>query len=663
MKFRVLIVIITMAVPLMANTILWENITHEDFLEGSLQNTTVWSDGTVHLGKQLKAIDGEQSIIWSLARDRFGNVYAGTGVQGIVYRLQQGSLHKYYETGQLMVTSIVPSEADIYVGTIPEGKIFHIADGKGTELATLGSKYIWGMKLVKDNLYVATGPKGILYRVDIRSKQVSEVVSTPGTHLLAIDTDRLGNVYVGSAPNGTVYKVSSSGKTLALMDFPEDEIRSLACVGDKIYIGANKYEGFDSTRMVQTLAKRVKAQNRGKGINRKQLLEKMLEGTLYEYSEDSGWHKLFTLEKNFITAIAASEHGVLMSTGLEGHIYKVQSCDMWSLIYKVEERQIVSMVVVDGKLQYFGAGNSGTLYQVDIHNAPKDASYTSAAHDTETFSHWGNIYWEKQGKLSLQTRTGNTKKPDKFWSDWSAPASVSPFKLMSPPGRYVQYRVSWYGNPSVLQSVSILYRRQNRAPIIESMKIDLPSENPRKLHMPEPKNPIKISWKANDPDEDQLRYRLWYRHLQSEHWQEITANTVHMEKSLKWDIEHVPNGYYHVKLEASDELENIQPGIRYHTSRPVLIDNHPPTVVLTTTDKKQVRGVVRDSTSFVTQIAYRLNKNDWKLVESADGIFDANQEAFKFNLPEMSTSVYTVEVRAIDTAGNAGYAFFTVNRQ
>jgi hypothetical protein len=52
----------------------------------------------------------------------------------------------------------------------------------------------------------------------------------------------------------------------------------------------------------------------------------------------------------------------------------------------------------------------------------------------------------------VATRSGNTSKPDKGWSAWEKPAQPAKAgggaqvgRVVSPPGRYLQYRVSWAG--------------------------------------------------------------------------------------------------------------------------------------------------------------------------------------------------------------------------
>ena len=160
----------------------------------------------------------------------------------------------------------------------------------------------------------------------------------------------------------------------------------------------------------------------------------------------------------------------------------------------MKEEQIMTMAVDNGKLQAFGTGDSGTLYKiagVEMENT----IYWSQAYDTGTFSFPGTVYWQKEGNISLQFRTGNTSKPDKFWNDWGSQNSSESFKLNNKPGRYFQYRALWQEKTAVLKNVSIYYKPQNREPKIHSVNMNIIGENERKLLLAERPANIEISWK------------------------------------------------------------------------------------------------------------------------------------------------------------------------
>lgn len=640
------------------NTTMWENATYEDFAKGTLQYTVLYSDGTVRVGKRTDVTQSPEPTLWSLTSNNRGNVYVGTGFTGVIYRLDN-TLQKYCDTGELIVTALEAQEDDLYAGTIPNGKVFHIRDGQPTLLAQLPSIYIWAIKLYQRKLYVATGPDGVLYEVDLDSRQTKVLAKTPEKHLLSLALDGQ-NLYVGSAPNGILYQLTPDGRMAAVVDLPQNEIRALAACDGKIYIGANSTQKFDNAAMAQNLAKKVQQQAEGKVLERKKLLEEMLSGALYVYST-KGWQKLLDLDKDFATCIIAAGDRALLGTGLQGKIYEVQSKDIYSIIQDTKEDQIMAMWGVNGKLQFFCTGDSAKLYRAESTFVPDEANYLSQVHDGQSVSQWSSLYWESEGKLAVQTRTGNTEKPDDFWSQWSSlyPSGYPYIKIGNPVGRYFQYRVVWREPDAVLKTVRVLYSRQNRSPEITELKMELPDKNPRNLYLSKPVNPIKISWKAEDPDGETLRYHLWYKHSQSDYWYELTARDVLTAKEYKWDTSQIADGYYLVKLVASDEIENTTPTFSARLSRPILIDNYPPGIKAQI-EKNTISGIVIDSFSFITQIGYRVNEGEWVLVPAADGLCDNQQESFRFLLPALSHGSYTLQIKAMDAAGNTGYIFCTV---
>lgn len=643
---------------LFANTTVWENLTFQDFSKGTGYQVILSADGTISYGLPLGPLQLSDIMAWSVAYDSKGNTYVGTGVHGVVYRLEQRTFQKYYETGELIVTALESQGDELYAGTIPDGKIFQIKDGKGDLWVKLPASYIWGMKLYEGKMYVATGPDGILYQVDMSSKEIKELVKTGEKHLLSMALSQ-NNIYVGSAPNAIVYRISPDGKLSVALDLPENEVRSLVACQGKLYIGVNVAKGFDNTRMVQTLAKNVQDQGfKGKLVDRKKIWEELMSSSVYQFEENKGWDKFFEFPKTFITTMASLEDkGILVGTGLEGKIYQIKTPEVWSVLTDLKEDQILSLMVKNDALNCLGTGDTGVLYTVSSEFVPNQANYLSEIHDTEAFSQFGSVEWEKEGELVLQTRTGNTQKADEFWSDWSTPITTSPAKLTSPAGRFFQYRVSWSQKEAILHGVRILYRRQNRAPVIKSFKLPTPS-NPRKLYPEKSSNPFQVSWEAKDPDNDNLRFRLWYKNVKTDIWHETTANQIYTEPKFKWDASHCPDGYYLLKLEVSDELDNSIPGITRQISSPLLIDNRPPQISAQV-EAGQVSGVASDSFSCIAHLAYRIQDGEWTLLDPADGIFDQCEESFRFSVASLAKGS-TVELKAVDASGNAAYGFCLV---
>jgi sugar lactone lactonase YvrE len=662
-KFAIRVFLLSLSfAPLFANSVVWENSSAQDFGKGTLVNTVLFSDGSVRDAGKFRAIATPELTLWSSVVDNKGMLYVGTGVKGGIYRLLQDKLEKYFDTGALVVTALAVEGDTLYAATIADGKLFQIENGKGELFVQLPSPYIWAMQMRQGQLYLATGPEGLLYQVDIATRQVKTLARTTEKHLLSLTSDGVGNLYAGSAPNGLLYRISSDGKVTVLVDLPETEIRGLCWADGKLYLAANSAKGFDNVRAVQTLARSIQEQGyKGKALDRKKIWEEMMATSLYQYQENKGGDKIWELQKNFVTAVAPAGQGVFLATGIEGRIYHIQSQEVWAIVADLREEQIMSMATQDGHLKFYGTGDSGTLYSQETVSLPGDIAYLSEIHDSETFAQWGRICYEATGKLLVQTRSGNTQKADELWSEWSAPLAKSMAKVTSPPGRYFQYKVSWQEAGGVLKAVRLIYRRYNRSPVIKSFKIPLlPANNPRKLLGEKATSPVQLSWEAKDPDNDSLRYRLFYKNVTGDVWYELTANQVYTASNFKWDVARVPDSYYLVKLEVSDELDNPTAGVTTQVSTPLLLDNNAP-LITADTNGDEIRGSARDSFSQVAQLAYRLEgANEWTLVEPADGIYDEAEEYFRFSLPASLKRPCNIEIKASDAAGNPGYLFLQV---
>ena len=653
--------LLLLVVPAMANSTIWETAVAQEFEKGGFYNTMLVADGTVQTNAKFRAIPSSEVSMWSAVSDASGKLYLGTGMRGIIYRFWQASLEKYYETGELIVTSLVAVGDTLYAATIPDGKIFVVKNGQGSLLVKLPSSYIWAMQRWQNKLYAATGTEGILYQIDLDTKEIVPLLKTTEKHLLSLAITPQGLIYAGSAPNGIVYCLAPGSQATVVFDLPENEVRGLAVANNKLYIGANASKGFDNVRMVQTLARNIQEQGyRGKLLDRKKIWEEMLSGVVYEYEEGKGWNKIFELPKNFINAIVPlGEQGILVGTGLEGRIYHVQSAEVWSIVADLKEEQVMTLVTVAGVLKFYGTGDTGALYLRDGQAGTDESCYVSPVHDTEAMSQWGTLQMEKQGRLTAQVRTGNTQKPDEFWTAWSSPNEESHFRIANPPGRFVQYKITWLEAESVLKGVRIIYRRQNRPPAIKSFKVPLVVGNVRKLAADKVVAPIQLAWEAKDPDNDNLRYRLWLRRQQSGYWQDLLAGQVYTLNNFKWDTSRLPDGNYSLKLEASDELDNAKPAAATQMVGPLLIDNNPPVVVV---EEKpgELHGLVSDDFSCIAQIAYRVQGGEWILLDAEDGIFDTAEEFFKIILPTSLQPGQTLEIKGMDSAGNCGYVFSVV---
>src|SRR5262249_18120691 len=106
-------------------------------------------------------------------------------------------------------------------------------------------------------------------------------------------------------------------------------------------------------------------------------------------------------------------------------------------------------------------------------------SYEAPVHDAGSVAQWGHISWRADqadlGRTVFRTRTGNSLRPDKTWSDWSS-ALTDPAgsKIPSPNARYIQWKAEFtgaHGKTPVLENVSVAYLPQNTPPVVKSIAV------------------------------------------------------------------------------------------------------------------------------------------------------------------------------------------------
>ena len=107
----------------------WQVSTEADFLRGEVENLSIDSYGRLTLGPTSTPIyDSSAPFIWTAITLADGSVYAGSGNEGQVYRIDpSGKGSVFFDSEELEVHALaaVPG-GGIYVGTSPQGKIYKV---------------------------------------------------------------------------------------------------------------------------------------------------------------------------------------------------------------------------------------------------------------------------------------------------------------------------------------------------------------------------------------------------------------------------------------------------------------------------------------------------------------------------------------------------------
>ncbi len=420
-------------------------------------------------------------------------------------------------------------------------------------------------------------------------------------------------------------------------------------------------------------------------------LANLLAGTLYVQHSDGRIDRLANWDNESILDVKVEGEGAVL-TGMsgQGRGYRVRDNQNWELLFDFDEQQALTLAVRDGKLAFVGTGNIGNAYGIDAQKA-HEGELTSEVHDCRFLTTWGNLSWMGNGAIAVATRTGNTALPDSTWSAWAEPARASPAKVTSPRARFIQVRAQLTAaSDPVLESIALYYRMQNQKPEVSSVEIgDKPkpsSEKPKadllndlksndcdaesalqhatsspKAEEPRPKpaTPIKeIHWRASDDDGDALVYRLYYQAVGDEAWVPAFLDKPLKKTEYSWNTESIPDGWYRIKVVASDEDSNPvgEALTDEKVSEPVKVNNTRPQVQQLAYDAATgiLKGTAHDNLSLIRYLEYSIDGGEWKFFAPKDGLFDDREKAFEIKLGPLVSGLHFVAVRATDEEGNIG---------
>src|SRR5258708_33695187 len=227
----VALALLALALPLAAaQPQFWRIEGARDFLEGDTKGLSVDSEGRMRLAPAARLLhDPEAPNVWCLAHDPKGTLYAGTGNDGKVFKVEAGKGSLFFDAAELEVHALaVGPDGRLSVGTAPNGKVYAVEPGgRATTFFDPPDKYIWALLFDKGgNLLVATGSDGKIYRVDPKGK-AQIVLTSPDTHILSLATDDRGNVYAGSSPSGIIYRLDAALKVFVVHDSAYREVKAL----------------------------------------------------------------------------------------------------------------------------------------------------------------------------------------------------------------------------------------------------------------------------------------------------------------------------------------------------------------------------------------------------------------------------------------------------
>ncbi|PYS24483.1 MAG: hypothetical protein DMF72_05305 [Acidobacteria bacterium] len=706
--------------------IVWEIGSRADLLKGEARGVSVTDTGVLTLAPNVSQLfNTEQAYVWSTAIDSSGNVYLGTGHDGKLFRVgADGKGALLFKASELDVTALaIASDGSIYAATSPDGKIYKVAaNGNATVYFDPPDKYIWSLAILRDgSLAVGTGDNGKLYRVRSAGAKPEDslLVNTTQTHVMSLAVTSQGELFAGTDPGGLVLRVSLEGKAFALLDSSLREIHALAAAADgSVYAlalgdaaattkaGAAATSTDTSAAVAAAVTSTVSATDEAAAQvaqaqqpvrSRNDLTN--ARSAVYRILPDGGSDVVWSSTSVTGFAVLASRGGVLVGTSDKGRIYSVTDDGRDTLLLQSTEGQ-VSSLVARGSDVYAASSNQGKLFRFDDVSV-REGNYESPVRDAKLVASWGRIWWRGTGPIELQTRSGNSERPDITWSDWSSAYNdATGSQIASPKARFIQWRATLRissgasRNEPKLEDVSLAYLPRNVAPEVLAVNVLPPGvalqqqiqiqidpnieasgldtalfgiiaqAPPRRLYQ---RGARALQWQAEDRNGDTLEYAVYYRSLNETTFRLLKDHI--RETFYTVDGASLADGRYIFRVVASDALDNPigLAAMAERVSEPVDIDNTPPvirSVGQLQANGDQVRAVfdVEDATGRIKRADVSVDGSAWREVFPDDGIADGAKERYSLDVANSGPGEHTISLRAFDSSNNVGNISVTYRR-
>ncbi len=693
-RLALVAVLLLPSVASATTTCSFRHATPKDFEEGEATGTLVLSTGDVRPGFKTSRVPIQAAFVWCAALSRDGRVaYFGTGDDGRIYAVSTAQGDRAQQLAQLKtpwVTALaVRPDGSLVAGSTPGGTVFILdpQTGASAPFAKLPAEHVWALLVDPKTAvtYAATGAPGKVFAIDKQGGQ-RLLWDAGDQHVTSLAFGPDGSLLAGTAEEAILYRISPDGRALALQDFEADEIRAIVRAGSATYLAVNDFDRASDATAVPA----VPASGKGTRISvgpapASGAVPRSGSGksraAVYRLEDDGRIEQVFALAEGYFTSLLLDEAGdVLAASGTQGKVYRISPDRSVALAVDLPERQALALVrTPDGFL--VGSGDVGALFRVRP-AVGGEASYVSRVLDAEAPASWGSLRWSGSSDLRFETRSGNTAKPDRSWTDWKKLAEVrhrgdeTQGRVQGPTSRYLQYRAVLPTPDSVLREVSTSYLPQNQRAHITEVYLDTgtpaastttaSSSTPPAAPSPRAHSSVlKLRWKVENPDGDELIYRLAFRLEGETIWRPLGGPAPLTKAEYDWNTESVPDGRYVIRVWASDE--KVTPSDRAldatFESPPFLVDNTRPEVLDLQGHMPLVTGRARDAASVITQVEFSVDGDEWRPASPKDHILDERDEPFSIKLPRLSPGPHIVTVRAWDSADNLGSARLQVEAQ
>ena len=529
-------------------TQLWQQSSFESFEAGTPHGVAIRSDGQLESSPiAAEVLTTAATDVWSVAVDKRGNAYLGTGSPAMVLKVTpDGKSAPLLETKDISIQVVkVGPDGMLYAAALPNGKVYRI-DPNGPEVkidnaprpvykqgeqapakagasadvvfdsSTLNPKatYIWDLAFdALGRLYVATGGPANIYRVDLKNPSAApeKFFSSSEQHIRCLLFAKDGTLYAGTDGRGLVYRIDVSGKGFVLFEAPNQEVPAMALdPTGNLYVAAlgekgkstlpplNVHSSATMTASITILLPGSIASSHDSTLVPK-------GSVIYQISPDGAPRQVWASPHDVVYALAWQQNsdprlsGLLAGSGNQGHLYRISLDGTYADLAHLQADDVTAFTIADSNL-YVATSNTGKLYRLSASSAGSgdNSTYQSPVADAKFSSAWGKPAIRGNGHYDLFARVGNIEQPTEGWSDWQ-PINPSGEAPKFPRARYLQWKAVLHGDAK-LRQVGFYYLPQNVAPVVDDIVMELHARVVPGLNQEAQVAPVQINFPADSTD-------------------------------------------------------------------------------------------------------------------------------------------------------------------
>lgn len=554
----------------------------------------------------------------------------------------------------------VDKVGNIFVGTGPEGKIFRLDPfGKNQTLVyRCRDNNILSLAVDSDGyIYAGSDNRGLVYKIDRSSGKASVLFDSGQKEVTSLLIDSDGNLYATatSALADTNRKRFSGITDKSVSGRPESKPSSDS-------------DEQNTAKTLKTPNTKPEKHNNGKQPERPKRGEDAGSPSCVYRIDPQGFVTEIFSEAAVFFALKQENNSLLLGTGNNAELFSIDlETETKSIAYQDETAAQITAIDVLNDRVYIGTANPAQLIELST-ALSKEGTYISEPIDAAQPARWGKLQLNAEipegCSIMLAARTGNVKDPnDPTFSDWTDAVEItSATQLHCPVGRYCQYRLTLKTNDSahtpMVREIAVPFVVDNLPPKITEIKTTLLKDQ----SLP---GQISINYTAADTNNDNLTFTIELRQLGRQKWIKIKDDLT--DNAYTWDSKTVEDGEYELRITADDKLSNT-PATSLTATRisdPFIVDNSAPDIatqqVIVIDDTATLKLSISDWLTVIGNVSYTVDSSEhWTSTIPDDFVYDTTSEDFTVVAPDLAPGEHIIAVRLKDDIGNTAYKTFVV---